>query len=90
VPSINLAYFGTADPAYYGIDATYMPAGYMFSGTGAVAPKLPGYVAVSETALKGVYLDEQVRRFYAPLERIPPVTTIGHSIRVYRIEQRWW
>jgi hypothetical protein len=90
VPSINLAYFGTADPAYYGIDATYLPAGYMFSSVGAAAPKLPGYVAISETTLKGVYLDEQVRRFYAPLERIAPVTTIGHSIRVYRVEQRWW
>jgi len=31
-----------------------------------------------------------MRRFYAPLEKLQPVTTVGHSIRVYRVEQPWW
>jgi len=90
VPAINLAYFGTADPSYYGIDATYLPAGWMFATAPATLPELPGYVAVSETILTGVYYNEQIRAFYAPLEKLPPVATIGHSIRVYRIERPWW
>jgi hypothetical protein len=90
IPFVNLAYFGTADPAYYGINATFLPAGWMFDRGPGQPVRLPGYVAISETTLKGVYLDEQTRAFYAPLERYQPVATIGHSIRVYHFERPWW
>jgi hypothetical protein len=88
VKHINLCYFGTADPAYYGIDCTHLP------GSGFTErnppPQLPGYVAISATNLRGVYFHEQLRQFYAPFLSMKPVAVIGYSIFVYRVEQPWW
>ncbi len=90
VSHINLAYFGTADPAYYHIDCTYLP-GTDFPGEQSIEPpQLPGYVAVSATILDGVYLSEQGQAFYKPLRDAEPVADIGHSIRVYWMERPWW
>lgn len=88
VPHINLAYFGTAYPPYYGINATYLPGSEYFQPNPNV--QLPGYVAISATVLRGVYLDDTTRAFYRPFVNMPPVATIGHSIFVYRVEQPWW
>jgi hypothetical protein len=90
VQRINLCYFGTADPAYYGIECTYLPGGPFFTESQVAAPQLPGYVAVSATQLQGVYLPEQWRIFYRKLQQQPPVAVIGHSIHVYRVERPWW
>jgi tetratricopeptide (TPR) repeat protein len=84
VDTLNLAYFGTADPGYYGITSTYLP------GTAALTmlekPKLPGYVAISATILSGVYLTPEWRLFYEGFERLTPVDRIGNSIYVYWID----
>jgi hypothetical protein len=92
VPHINLAYFGFADPRYYGIDCTFLPGSPVwFNPALAGTPKLPGYVAVSATVLRGVYATTpEQRAFYAPLEQQRPVASIGHSILVYRVERQWW
>jgi hypothetical protein len=92
VPHVNLAYFGFADPRYYQIDCTFLPGSPPWVSPGLVsAPRLPGYVAVSATLLRGVYGENpQQRAFYAPLERQTPVASIGHSILVYWVERRWW
>ncbi|MFQ5702049.1 MAG: hypothetical protein ACE5HU_09415, partial [Acidobacteriota bacterium] len=66
---INLYYFGTADPRYYGIER--------------YVPPRPGYFAVSVTHLMGVYLPD--KRYLAPLRAVKPLTTIGHSIWVFKI-----
>ncbi|HEY3176138.1 MAG TPA: glycosyltransferase family 39 protein [Candidatus Polarisedimenticolia bacterium] len=68
---INLYYFGTADPDYYGIER-------------AVPPE-PGYYAVSATHLMGVYLPQ--RDYLAPFRSMRPETTIGHSILIYHLEE---
>lgn len=85
VSHINLAYFGTADPAYYGISVTYLP------GTSLVGafmkPQLPGYVAVSATVLAGPHLERQWRLFYDGLSNLEPVARIGNSIYVYWVDQ---
>lgn len=87
VKKIQLAYFGTADPKYYGIDALYLPGSIIFSprpeGSDAAAPQ---YMAVSATYIYGVHSGEPLREFYKPLRLIEPVTTIGHSIFVYRVD----
>jgi hypothetical protein len=83
VTHINLAYFGQADPDYYGIDCTYLPGGPSFAVPRVARPKLPGYVAISSTVLSGVYLHPQWRLFYAPFRDLRPVEVIGNSIRVY-------
>ena len=88
VRSINLCYFGTADPAYYNISCTLLPGSLLLNSS--QMPQLPGYVAISATNLRGVYFNEQLRQFYAPLLTQTPVTKIGQSILIYRIESPWW
>lgn len=80
VKRINLAYFGTVDPAYYGIDYVNLPGSQAFVPESR--PQLPGYVAVSATIQTGLY-----GSVYAGLRDLPPVAVIGHTIRVYWVEQ---
>ncbi len=88
VDHINLAYFGSADPAYYKINCTLLPGSDAFvPGT---TPPLPGYVAVSATILQGPYFTEAGRQFYKPLREREPVAKVGRSIYVYRVERPWW
>jgi hypothetical protein len=93
VPRVNLAYFGSADPKYYGISYAGLPAatpGFRLPDAPArwTPPTLPGYVAVSATVLTGVYLDEHWRLFYSGLRRRTPTAVISNSIFVYRLD-RW-
>jgi hypothetical protein len=88
VRHINLCYFGIADPAYYGIDCTRLPGHPVVEEF--AAPQLPGYVAISVTNLRGVYLSEQDRSFYGPLNRMTLAATAGYSIYIYRVERPWW
>jgi len=92
VDRIGLAYFGTADPAYYGMNVRYMwgttVPGVKPEDMGP--PSLPGYVAVSVTLLDGVPFQEGARAFYKPLRDSEPVVDLGGSIRVYRVSTPWW
>jgi len=90
VTTINLSYFGTADPAYYGIRCTHLPGGPFYADSLVSTPQLPGYVAVSLTNLRGVYFNEETRRYYERLLERRPAARIGHSIHVYWIERPWW
>ncbi len=88
VTHINLCYFGTAEPAYYGIDCTQLPgSGILSSGS---LPRLPGWVAISVTNLRGVYYPEPLRQFYRPLLSMRPAARIGYSIHVYKVDRPWW
>lgn len=89
VRHINLAYFGTADPAYYGINCTRLPSAFLAPAL-VQKPQLPGYVAVSVTNLHGALLRGRLRSFYWPLLDEKPVAVIGYSIYVYRVEREWW
>ncbi|MGE5216506.1 MAG: ArnT family glycosyltransferase [Chloroflexota bacterium] len=86
VKKIQLAYFGTADPAYYKINAVYLP-GCVYH----TQPELndvadfPRYVAISETFLAGLYLDRPDR--YARFRTLAPVAVINYSIRVYKMTE---
>jgi hypothetical protein len=91
VTKINLGYFGTADPAYYGIDARHIwgttePS----AGSNIGPPELPGYVALSVTLLDGVPFQEGARDFYRQLREREPAANIGGSIRVYWVTAPWW
>jgi hypothetical protein len=90
VAHINLSYFGSADPAYYGIQCTYLPGSPFFAVPLIDHPQLPGYVAVSLSNLRWPSLKEEDRIFYRPFLERKPVAVIGHSIRVYWVEQPWW
>ncbi|HUJ09562.1 MAG TPA: glycosyltransferase family 39 protein [Verrucomicrobiae bacterium] len=88
VHQIGLSYFGTADPAYYGIACTRLP-GYPPTPPYPV-PQLPGYVAISVTNLRGVPITALSRKFYEPFTRATPVATIGYSIYVFHVDRPWW
>jgi tetratricopeptide (TPR) repeat protein len=88
VTHVNLAYFGQADPAYYGIDCTHLPGAPSFATQAIARPRLPGFVAISATTLTGVYAPAPWRLFYTGFRDLQPVAIIGNSIRVYWIE-RW-
>ena len=92
VTDIGLAYFGTADPTYYGIDYKALPATPSFVLDSIARPPekptLPGYVAVSATVLSGVFHDPQWRLFYRGLHDKEPVAEVGNSILVYWLD-RW-
>src|SRR5262245_9122208 len=90
VPHVNLAYFGRADPAYYGINATHLLGAPSFARAAIHRPTLPGYVAISVTHYNGVYLGESGRFFYRPFHYMKPVAEIGNSIRVYWVTYPWW
>lgn len=91
IHDMNLAYAGSAEPAYYGMQVTYLAGSPFFVAPGDVRlPRLPGYVAVSKTVLNGVGLDESGRDFYRPLQDREPAAVIGHSINVYWVDEPWW
>ena len=91
INELSLAYFGTADPRYYGISCIFLPGSPPFIPVEwQRAPRLPGYVAVSATLMSGAYVDERRRDFYKPLLALTPAASIGHSINVYWVESRWW
>ncbi len=90
VNHVNLSYFGTADPSYYGVNCTHLPGAPFFAQRQIVAPALPGYVAISATNLIGPYFNERGREFFRPLLEREPDHVIGNSIHVYWVEEPWW
>jgi len=95
VERVNLCYFGSADPAAYGIkfvplDGTYrleMAAGTV--GYRPQAAELPGWVAIGATNLQGVYFPPDRRAAYAFLRRKRPAAILaGGAMYVYWVA-RW-
>src|SRR5262249_54245989 len=89
-----LSYFGTADPAYYGVRARLLPAYglpyHLRSSPTATFDEVPpgALVAVSATNLQAVWGDDLfpgISRFMARLRPEPPVARIGYSIFVFRM-----
>jgi hypothetical protein len=90
VEVINLSYFGTADPNYYGIRWAGLPGVLDIQTPNVPGLRLPGYVAVSVQNLHGILRDAPVPNFYAPLLERTPAAVIGYSIHVYWAETNWW
>ena len=86
VAKIQLAYFGTANPHYYGIAADYLP-GTLFLQSGKTIDfnHRPTHIAISATYLMGYNLVN--RDAYALFRAQTPVAVIGHSIWVYKLQQ---
>jgi hypothetical protein len=86
VAKIQLAYFGTADPAYYGIDAVHKPGTWstvLAKPHGSGAAQDASYIAISATHLAGVYFGPS-NPYEKYLSR-DPVAVIGGSIYVYQV-----
>ncbi len=77
IQEVYLSYFGTADPAYYGIRYRPLPS----------APPGPehatAYYAISATSLQSVYAQEGATSHW--LADFDPIDRIGYSIFVYRL-----
>jgi hypothetical protein len=84
---INLCYFGTADPRYYGIRHRNLLAGYLFEedhGFEAV----PGLLAMSASSLEGVIYTAETRTRWAEFLNAHHAELIGragYSILIYRL-----
>jgi hypothetical protein len=90
IPRVTLCYFGTADPAYYGIAADRLPSYQPPPPSTLVHSVRPGdVVAISATHLQGLYLEPEMEPLLALLRARRPVATIGHSIFVYRADFHW-
>jgi hypothetical protein len=92
LPEVKLAWFGTADPAYYGIPYDPLPSKSLalrdedkgryetfYSGRPA-----PGVYAISVTHLQGVYFEDH--DLYAWFRERTPSDRIGYSIMIYDVE----
>ncbi|MEK7327297.1 MAG: hypothetical protein AAB217_18790, partial [Chloroflexota bacterium] len=85
---VNLSYFGQADPAYYGINATRLP--------GWPPPKVepdfspadpaPGLYAISASNFVGAQLDQP--NTFAYFRNLTPLAVINYSIFVYEVPER--
>jgi hypothetical protein len=87
---LELSYFGSADPAYYGLDAETLPGYTAPHATRVTRQVAPGdLVAVSATNLQGVYLEPGDRPLMERLRALEPIGRAGWSIRIYRADFCW-
>jgi hypothetical protein len=79
---LYLVYFGFADPWAYGVDYINFPGGYPYG----LAPEVrtdPGILAISATALQGIYHDPNLRKAYGQLKSKRPRAILGGTIYCY-------
>ena len=88
VKKIQLFYFGTAQPKYYGIDDFYSPENLTnLKSADNASIALPQYLAISANFRYGkeLFLPKELSDVVASYQFGQPVTTIGHSILVYQL-----
>jgi len=88
IKKIQLLYFGTAEPKYYGIDDFYSTEN--LSGETITARRevdLPEHLAISANFLYGgeLFLPKELVELLASYRLGHPVATVGHSILVYKL-----
>ncbi len=85
---LYLAYFGTADPEYYGIRYTNIPDGY-WAGPPPQQITSPGVIAISATTLQGPYAARiNGECIYSRLWSLRPIEVLGGSIYLFRYPAR--
>ncbi|HEY0157041.1 MAG TPA: glycosyltransferase family 39 protein [Thermoanaerobaculia bacterium] len=85
---INLCYFGTADPRYYGIRHHNLFLGYEYEPKDGLRAAVPGLLAVSATNLTGNYWTAEAReewRAFMARTGAKEVGRAGRSILIYRL-----
>ena len=79
--TLHLAYFGTADPDYYGIRADRLTADNGLTMPASIPTS--GVIAVSATTLQGLWLAQGQPNPFAPLLARRPAAILGGSMYVY-------
>ncbi|HLY75466.1 MAG TPA: hypothetical protein VKU80_15195, partial [Planctomycetota bacterium] len=93
IPSVKLAYFGTASPRAVGLVHEVLPATGLYIGREKEWPRARDlrafdWVAVSATTYAGIASDH--RDFYRNLlGGLEPEERIGHSILLYHLPAGW-
>lgn len=82
---LYFCYFGAVDPHFYGLSYHEMPGSFP-NGDANATPTPGSYVAVSATNLQGIYFPPHFRSVYRQLLRRKPVSVLGGSIYVYRMD----
>ena len=86
---LYLAYFGLADPAWYGVKYTPLPGGYRFDPPPSWPSRGLVTVAISATYLQGVLVDPELYdTFYARFAHRPPDAVLGGTIYLFNIDAR--
>lgn len=80
---LYLLYFGSADPAYYGIQYINLPGSYIV-GPSMQPPSTPGIIAASATDMQGIYLDDAEHRAYGWMLHAEPIEVFGGSIYLFQ------
>jgi hypothetical protein len=82
---LYLAYFGTADPAFYGItDYVHIPGGFWLGPPVELPdPSRPGVMALSGNILQGNLLPPPIQQLYAPYRQRRPRAVLGDSIYIF-------
>jgi hypothetical protein len=88
--TIYLSYFGSVDPAFYGIRAKRMPGGVQSPGVPPALPSGPGraIVAVSASNLQGMYIPPGLRPIYQTIRGWPVRDVLGGTIYLYDFPPR--
>lgn len=90
IPRLKLSYFGTADPAYYGMNVDRLPGYQPPPPSVLVRSVRPGDVlAISATHLQGLYNEPGMETLMEKLRPRKPDAMIGYSILVYRADFSW-
>lgn len=90
ITRVKLSYFGTADPAYYGIPGELLPSHMLPPAREVTREVTPGeLLAVSATNLQRLYLPPEDQPLMARLRRQQPIDQVGYSILIYRAEFAW-
>ena len=86
VKKIKFLYFGTVDPEFYGIDASYVTRSWIgYDPPATRTVDAPQYAAMSAHLLYQILAKE---KFLEPFRSAEPITTIGHSILIFRVDRR--
>ena len=87
--SIQLHYFGSIYPEYYGIQAFHLPgsSGALQSPQHEKNFHLPEYLAISVNRLfgKNVFINQAQKRFIDSYKLGQPIDHIGYSILIYKL-----
>jgi hypothetical protein len=85
---LYLCYFGSVDPAAYGIRYINLPGG-IYLNPNEQRPDQPGVIAISASRLQGLHLSPELREFYKQLLKDQqPIDVLGGSIYLFEYPAR--
>ncbi len=91
IKQIQLAYFGTAEPRYYGIDDFYSTENLRrWTAAAGGEVTLPEYLAISANFLYGgeLFLPVELAQRFNRYKSRRPVASIGDSILVFKLDPK--